>query len=80
MENMTPTFLAWRGMVRSCLNPAHPTYQSVGGAGIDIDKRWKKHFDFFVEDMGPCPPGATLQRFDNDRDFTPGNCYWEGGQ
>lgn len=64
-------------MHKRCLNQNHPKYARYGGRGITICERWLHNFDNFYADMGPRPPGLTLERKDNDQGYRPSNCAWE---
>lgn len=57
-----------------CENPNNPSYSDYGGRGIQF--RYTR-FEEFLEDLGICPPGKTLDRFpDNDGHYEKGNCRW----
>lgn len=73
----SPTYIVWSGMKARCLNPNNLAYPSYGGRGIRICDRWLESFENFLEDMGPRPPKATLERMDNDKGYSLDNCQWK---
>lgn len=74
-RNTNPVYRVWRSMRDRCTLPSIKAYKHYGGRGITVCERWND-FDLFVEDMGPRPTGATLERKNTDGDYEPGNCRW----
>ena len=66
-------YTCWRNMRNRCCNPRSKDYRNYGARGICVE--WNS-FAEFLADLGPCPPGLTLDRLDNDGNYSAANCRW----
>jgi len=66
----------WLGMRNRVLSTKDTSYKNYGGRGITICAEWDD-FLTFLADMGERPtPKHSIDRRDNEGNYTPDNCYW----
>lgn len=73
----TREYAAWLSMKTRCTNSRFPRFKDWGGRGIKVCTRWRESFSNFLADMGRKPsPKHSMDRINNDGDYTPNNCRW----
>lgn len=73
----TPEYRAWENARSRCNNSSNNKYPRYGGRGIKFCDKWSNSFEAFIADMGLRPSDAhSLDRKDNDADYSPDNCHW----
>jgi hypothetical protein len=71
-----PLYTVWRSMLDRCYNTKYSQYKDYGGRGIRVCPQWRHSYTQFYLDMSPRPPGLTIDRIDNDKDYSKANCKW----
>jgi len=79
-KSYSSEYNVYRGMIKRCYREKEKGYERYGGRGIKVCDRWldkEKGFQNFYEDMGPKPtPEYSIERRNNEGNYTPENCYW----
>lgn len=66
----------YNAMIDRCYNPARKDFIHYGARGIKVCKEWLENFELYVNDVGPRPPGTTLDREENDKGYCKHNVKW----
>lgn len=69
-------YKSWHSMLQRTGNPKSLDYHNYGGRGILVCDEWIDSFDQFLEDMGECPDGLTIERIDVNEGYFKDNCKW----
>ena len=79
-KKYTGLYGSWYAMKQRCGNPNNLSYKNYGGRGISYPKAWE-FFDGFKKDMGSSyKKGLTLDRIDNNSNYSMDNCRWSTRQ
>jgi hypothetical protein len=74
-----PLYNIWHLMMNRCYNPLAHDYHNYGGRGISVHQSWhnvEKYIADIESSLGNRPENHSLDRIDNDGNYSPGNMRW----
>lgn len=67
------TLKTFNHMHSRCYNPNDNKFERYGGRGIKVCERWHQ-FPNFLDDLGESPIGKSIDRINNDGNYSCGKC------
>lgn len=77
-NNMSQTrqYRIWFGMKDRCTRENNTRYEYYGARGISYDPKWEAFNDFWEDMKQGYKDTLSLDRIDNDKDYSKENCRW----
>lgn len=88
----SPEYRSWMSMRTRCYDPKATGYDRYGERGVCVCARWRDDFEAFYADMGPRLARTSINRKNNDGNYScgkceeciangwPANCHWATGK
>lgn len=70
----TRTYTIWKDM-RARTKETYSQSQYYHRKGVTVCERWNS-FENFLDDMGECPEGMSIDRINGGGNYEPSNCRW----
>jgi hypothetical protein len=74
-----PHYSRVNNAIRRCNDENNPAFCNYGARGIGVYPPWEDDISLFIDyldSLGPCPDGWSMDRKDNELDYQPGNIRW----
>lgn len=69
-------YKTWVSIKTRCYNENSNNYIYYGARGIKLCSKWKDPKEFVKDMIGTWHKGLSIERLDNDKDYSPDNCVW----